>query len=98
MTTQKQSKEERILRAMRKVLIDVIRDTTTPPGLKHPISESTRDEMRHCLDLISARQAELAEAAGSPMRERPVFADEPKKSVVVALDPTKRKSDEKKQS
>jgi hypothetical protein len=80
------SKEERILRVMRTVLIDVIRDTTTKPGLRHPLSERTRDEIRQCLELIAARQAEFAEAAGAPMKERPIFADQPRKSTVVAFD------------
>ncbi|MGC1951500.1 MAG: segregation and condensation protein A [Gammaproteobacteria bacterium] len=79
------SKEERVLRVMRAVLIDVIRDTTTKPGLRHPLSERTRDEIRQCLELIAARQVEFAEAAGAPMKERPVFADQPRKSAVVAF-------------
>ena len=80
------STEERVLRVMRTVLIDVIRDTTTKPGLRHPLSERTRDNIRHCLELIAARQAEFAEAAGTPMKERPLFPDQPRKSVVVAFD------------
>jgi hypothetical protein len=80
------SKEERILRVMRTVLINVIRDTTTKPGLRHPLSQRTRDQVRQCLELIAARQAEFAQAAGAPMKERPVFADQPRKSAVVAFD------------
>lgn len=79
------SKDERILRMMRTVLINVIRDTTTKPGLRHPLSERTREQIRQCLELIAARQAEFAEAAGTPMKERPVFADQPRKSAVVAF-------------
>lgn len=82
------SGEERILRVMRTVLINVIRDTTTKPGLRHPLAEHTRDQIRHCLELIAARQAEFAEAAGAPMKERPVFADQPRKSTLVSFDPT----------
>nr|VFK27389.1 MAG: hypothetical protein BECKMB1821G_GA0114241_102736 [Candidatus Kentron sp. MB]VFK35546.1 MAG: hypothetical protein BECKMB1821I_GA0114274_11264 [Candidatus Kentron sp. MB]VFK76497.1 MAG: hypothetical protein BECKMB1821H_GA0114242_105917 [Candidatus Kentron sp. MB] len=68
--------EGRILQAVRGTLIDVIRDTTTKPGLHHPLSEHTREEIRHCLDLITARQREMAEAAGTPFEERPIFADQ----------------------
>lgn len=85
MIDQKLTTEERILRAMRLALVDVIKDTTTQPGLKHPLSERTRNEIRHCLDLITARQMELAEAAGIPMKERPRYIDEPRQSVVVPL-------------
>lgn len=77
--------EERILRAVRTTLVDVIKDTTTAPGLRHPLSESTREEIRHCLDLITARQVELAEAAGMPFEERPVYGDTPRRSVAVSL-------------
>jgi len=69
--------EERILNAVRGTLVDVIRDTTTRPGLIHPLSEGTRDEIRHCLNLITARQVEIAEAAGQPMDERPFYVDSP---------------------
>jgi hypothetical protein len=79
------SMEERILTAMRSVLIDVIKDTTTDPRLKHPLSERTRSGIRDALDLITARQAELAQAAGRAMSDRPHFIDEPKKSVAVPL-------------
>lgn len=79
--------EERILRAVRTTLVDVIKDTTTAPGLRHPLSESTREEIRHCLELITARQVELAEAAGTPLKERPVYGDTPRRSVSVSLKP-----------
>ena len=83
------SKEEEILRAMYSVLIDVVKDTTTDPRLKHPLSEKTRLGIRDCLDLITARQAELAEAAGRPVRRmKPRYADEPQRSVEVSLNPS----------
>lgn len=82
------SKEEEILQVMRKVLTDVAKDTYTPPNLKHPLSESTINSIRDCLSLISSREAELAEQAGRPSKERPRYIDEPAKSVVVTLDPS----------
>jgi hypothetical protein len=93
MSEEKPTKEERILRVMRKVLVDIIKDTTTMPGMKHPLTGQTRDEIRHCLDLITARQVEIAEAAGIPMKERPVFADDPRKSVVVQMNPAGSRKD-----
>lgn len=81
------SKEELIMQMLRKTLTDVAKDTYTKPGLKHPLSEQTILGIRECLKLISAREAELAEAAGRPSQHRPRYVDEPKKSsVVVQLD------------
>nr|VFJ88116.1 MAG: hypothetical protein BECKLFY1418B_GA0070995_100913 [Candidatus Kentron sp. LFY]VFK19405.1 MAG: hypothetical protein BECKLFY1418C_GA0070996_105721 [Candidatus Kentron sp. LFY] len=68
--------EERLLQVFRGTLIDIIRDTTTKPGSSHPLSERTREEICHCLDLITARQREMAEAAGRPLDERPVFPEQ----------------------
>ena len=78
-------KEYRILRAMKQTLTGIIKDTATQPGLKHPLSERTIEDIRQCLMLISARERELAEAAGKPMDMRPHYADEPQKSVVVPI-------------
>nr|VFK39341.1 MAG: hypothetical protein BECKSD772F_GA0070984_10372 [Candidatus Kentron sp. SD]VFK46647.1 MAG: hypothetical protein BECKSD772E_GA0070983_107722 [Candidatus Kentron sp. SD]VFK80079.1 MAG: hypothetical protein BECKSD772D_GA0070982_10842 [Candidatus Kentron sp. SD] len=64
-----------MLRAVRGTLVDVIRDTTTTPGSEHPLSGRTREEIRHCLDLITARQQEMAEAAGESLDERPIFPE-----------------------
>ena len=79
------SKEFRILRAMKTTLTGVIKDTATQPGLKHPLSERTIQDIRQCLMLISARERELAEAAGKPMDMRPHYVDEPQTSVVVPI-------------
>lgn len=72
------SKEEKILRAVKHALSNVIRDTATPAGMEHPLKDSTIDDLRQCLVLISARERELAEAAGRPMSSRPRYVDEPK--------------------
>jgi hypothetical protein len=76
--------EARILRAMRLTLTNVIKDTTTQPGLKHPLSDGTIEDIRQCLKLISARERELDEAAGTPP-QRPHYIDEPKTSTVVPI-------------
>lgn len=80
------SKEERILRMMKRVLTDVAKDTHTTPGLKHALSEHTIQGIRECLALIVAREQELAEAAGRDLNMRPRFIDEPKRNVSVKLD------------
>lgn len=86
MSAESESKEERVLKAMYRVLIDVIKDTTTDPRLKHPLSDQTKEGIRDCLDLITARQAELAAAAGRAVgHERPHYADEPSDTVVVPV-------------
>ncbi len=78
-------KEYRILRAMKQTLTGIIKDTATTPGLKHPLSERTIEDIRQCLMLISARERELAAAAGTPMDLRPHYVDEPQTSVVVPI-------------
>ena len=71
------SKERRILLAVKMTLAGVIRDTATPAHMKHPLSEGTIEDLRQCLALISARERELAEAAGESRSERPRYVDEP---------------------
>jgi hypothetical protein len=72
------SKEARVLRVMKHVLTSVAKDTATEPGVRHPLSEQTIQDIRMCLLLISEREKELADAAGQPMNQRPRFKDEPK--------------------
>ncbi len=75
--TDESSKERRILMVMRKVLAEVIKDTTPPNrALKHPLSEATIEDVRNCLALIAARERELADAAGVA-QERPYYTDDP---------------------
>ncbi|MHB1950844.1 MAG: segregation and condensation protein A [Acidiferrobacteraceae bacterium] len=95
MTDNDLSKEERILRAVKTALTGVIRDTATPPGMRHPLQDSTIEDLRQSLALISARERELAEAAGRPTDARPRYVDEPapeKPATVVRFIP--RKPDE----
>ncbi len=86
MNNETMSKEERLLRMMKRVLTDVAKDTHVTPGLKHPLSESTIQGIRECLSVITSREQELAKTAGRSMNMRPHFIDEPKKEVVVKLD------------
>lgn len=78
------SQEQQILIAMRKTLSAIIRDVTPPPGMKHPLSESTIEDVRQCLALIAAREKELADAQGRG-GERPYYVDEPPKTRVVPI-------------
>ena len=89
-TTQKPSQEQRTLLIMRKLLSAIVRETTPKPGMKHILSESTREDIRMCFGLISARERELSELSGVEIKERPRYADEPKKSSVVSFEPIKK--------
>ena len=91
MTTNDSSKEQRVLRMVKRVLTDIAKDTSTPAGMKHPLSEQTIQGIRECLSLISARERELLDAAGKSSRARPEFVDEPKASHVVTLHRPKKK-------
>lgn len=79
------TKEQRILRVLRKVLANIVKDTTPQPGMLHPLSESTRHDIRDLFGLIAEREKELAEEAGMALNEKPYFTDEPRKSTVVKL-------------
>jgi hypothetical protein len=79
-------KEARILRVMKRVLTDVVKDTATQPGMKHPLSDQTIENIRHCLHLISERERELTEASGKSMTMRPRYVDEPEKTTVVPIE------------
>lgn len=85
------SKEQRILRMVKKVLTDVAKDTVTPPELKHPLSQQTIQSIRECLQMITAREQELLEQAGTPSAARPHFIDEPQKNVAVNITPLRKK-------
>ena len=83
MTSEYLSKEHQIIATMRKVLSEIIRDTTPPPGRPHPLRESTIEDVKQCFSLITAREKEIHEESGKSMDMRPRYTDEPKKSHVV---------------
>lgn len=80
-----ESKEHQILVTMRKVLASVVREITPEPGMRHPLTEKTMDDVRQCFSLIAAREKELNEQAGMPSQHRPRYVDEPEKAKVVKL-------------
>jgi len=90
-------KEEKILKAMKVVLTNIIKETATQPGFKHPLSENSMNGMRDCLVLISQREQELATATGRSMDARPRFTDEIPKSdeVVVSINSIKNRNSDK---
>ena len=69
------TKEQEILMVMRKVLAAIIKDTTPPPGMKHPLTDRTIEDVRACLGLISARERELADEQGRTV-EKPYYTDQ----------------------
>lgn len=89
---QELSKDQQILVAMRKTLAAIIKDVTPPPGMKHPLSDATIQDVRQCLALISAREKELADQDGRG-GERPYYADEPQTAQVVPIAALKRPRD-----
>lgn len=93
------SMEERILQAVKLTLAAVIRDTATPQGMRHPLSDATIQDLRQCLALISARERELAQVLGTSMRARPRYADEATdEDKVVRFHPRKPSGDEGRES
>lgn len=87
MSNETRSKEEQILRAVKMTITGVIKDTATAPGMKHPLSDRTIEDLRQCLSLISAREQELASESGRAMDMRPQMPGDvkPKAEVVVPL-------------
>ena len=79
------STEQRILVVMRKVLASVVKDTAPPPGMRHPLTDKTIEDIRQCFGLIAAREQELANEAGIDIKDRPRFTDEPAVNQVVSI-------------
>jgi hypothetical protein len=79
------SKEQRILRVLRKVLANIVKDATPGPGRPSPFQDSTIADIRDLFGLIAEREAELAEQAGLNRNERPYYTDQPQTSSVVTL-------------
>ena len=83
--TDETKKEREILMVMRKVLSSIVRELTPEhKSLKHPLSDDTIQDIRNCLGLISARERELADAAGLPA-EKPYYTDEKPNAEVVSF-------------
>jgi hypothetical protein len=83
MSDSEASMEARILQAVKLTLANVIKDTATPHGMRHPLSDGTIQDLRQCLALIGARERELAQAAGKAAGGKPRYADEPAREETV---------------
>lgn len=94
MTDPEPSMEARILSAVKMTLANVIKDTATPHGMRHPLSDGTIEDLRQCLALISARERELAQAAGKTTEQRPRYVDEPKPQAKVVRFHSKNPSED----
>ena len=84
------SQEQQIMQVMRQTLTAIIKDVTPPPGMRHPLSEATIQQVRQCLGLIAAREQELAAEQGRG-GERPYYSDERQEVQFVAFETLKRK-------
>jgi hypothetical protein len=80
------NKDYRVLQAMKSVLLDIIKDTTVEPGVRHPLSDSTIENLRQVLALIYAREHEIADEHGFSMKQKPYYTDELQTSPKVSLD------------
>lgn len=87
--TEQENKEIRTLAAMRRTLIEVVKDTMTKPGLAHPLNQNTREMITDCLNLITARQVEIEKTTGQFSDMKPKFADESTQQTV-SVDDLKR--------
>ena len=76
-------KELDILVTLRQVLSGVVREITPDPGMRHPLSDKTIEDVRQSFILIAAREKEITEAMGKPSLHRPQYkGDTPKTNVV----------------
>ena len=91
MSTDFHSKEHQILATLRKVLSEVVRDTTPKPGRPNALKPQTVENVKTCFQLITSREKEIIEEAGGEMDKRPRYADEPKKSQVVQFNKPENK-------
>ena len=74
MDTAELSKEQQILRQMRKTLGNVVKDATPLGGRPNPLKDSTIQDIKDCFALISDRERELAEKLGFD-KSRPYYQD-----------------------
>ncbi|MBV5310418.1 segregation and condensation protein A [Chromatium okenii] len=81
--------EQEILLLMRHTLTAIIRDVTPQPGMRHPLSNATVEQVKHCLAAIAAREQTLATGGST---ERPYFVDEPQ-PVSIPVSAIKKHSD-----
>lgn len=79
------TQELRVLRMVKRVLTDIAKDTNTPPGMQHPLSNSTIMGIKDCLALITARESEIQEVQSRMQPRYPDQIGNQKDNVVVSL-------------
>jgi len=87
-------KELDVLVTLRKVISSVVREITPEPGMKHPLSEATMEDVRQGFILIAAREKEISDAMGKPSLHRPMYKGDTPKTNVVKLHGLTPKKDE----
>lgn len=89
MNTAELSKEQQILRVMRKTLGNVVRDVTPLGGRANPLSSDTIQDIKDCFALISERERALAEQLGFD-QAKPYYKDGsiPSAQVIDFIKPT----------
>jgi len=85
------NKELRVLRMVKRVLTDVAKDTNTPPGMRHPLSDVTIMGIRDCLALIAAREVELQQELNQASKMRPRYPGQNSDNVVVSISKSSKK-------
>lgn len=88
-------KELDVLITLRKVLSGVVREITPDPGMRHPLSDGTLEDVRQSFILIAAREKEISEAMGKPSLHRPTYKGDTPKTNVVKLHGLKSSNDDK---
>jgi len=89
--TNASQQEREILEVMRKVLAQVVVDTTPEnTAFKHPLNDRTIRNIKRAFALIATRERQLSSAIGEK-EQYPHFTDE-KKSPIVSIDSLKRES------
>lgn len=89
MNKEELSKEQQILRLMRKTLGSVVKDVTPLGGRPNPLTSNTIQEIKDCFTLISDREKELAQKLGFD-EAKPYYADgeQPNANVLNFVKPT----------
>ncbi len=90
MDTKELSKEQRVLRQVRKTLGNIVKDVTPLGGRPNPLSNSTIQDIKDCFGLISEREKELAEKLHFD-QGKPYYADgeQPNANVINFVKPPK---------
>ncbi|VAW60486.1 hypothetical protein MNBD_GAMMA11-450 [hydrothermal vent metagenome] len=79
------TKELDVLVTLRKVISSMVRDITPEPGMRHPLSDETLEDVRQGFMLIAAREKEISEAVGKPSLHRPQYKGGTPRTKVVKL-------------